>query len=225
MKYRSLFAVLISIGIIFSLLSCMKRQPVRFYDESRIAPSEAARISIPRDIEVESVDGRRVKSVADYILSTIEEIHVAPGEHEIVVHYSYIWTYDKRKSEKIKSKNISLKFNARRGGLYKLTHPEFADMTEAMKFAENPDIWIEKVGKYSDKENEDARVSHSGEMSESERYIEPEEPPVMEEDTALEKEWYSMSEDEKREFRKWLEWNNMSEDEKEKFKEWKNKND
>ncbi|MFC1840201.1 DUF2057 family protein, partial [Thermodesulfobacteriota bacterium] len=111
MKYRSLFAVLISIGILFSLLSCMKRSPIRIYDESKIASAEAARISVPADIEVESVDGHRVRSVADYILSTIEEIHVAPGEHEIVVRYSTFWAYDKiKKHEEIKSKKIALKF-------------------------------------------------------------------------------------------------------------------
>ncbi len=226
MKYRSLFAVLISIGILFSLSSCMKRAPIKIYDESRVSPAEVARISVPPDIEVESVDGRRVGSLADYVLSTIEEIHVAPGEHEIVVRYSIYWAYDEiKKHEEIKSKNITLKFNAKRGGLYRLTHPELDDMDEAKKFAENPNIWIAKVGKYSDNEDEDIRVSRSVEMSEAERYTEPENPPIMEEDTALKEEWDSMSEDEKEEFRKWLEWNNMSEDEKEKFREWSNKND
>jgi hypothetical protein len=225
MKYRSLFAVLISIGILFSLLSCMKRKPIRIYDESKIASTEAARISVPVDIEVESVDGRRVKSPVDYILSSVEEIHVAPGKHEIVVRYSTFWAYDKRKHEEIKSKKIALKFNAERGGLYILTHPELDDVREAKKFAENPDIWIAKVGKFSDKENEDTRVSRSVEMSDSKRYTEPEKPPIMERDTALKEEWYSLSEEEKEEFRKWLEWNNMSEEEKEKFREWKNKRD
>ena len=225
MKYRSLFAVLISIGILFSLLSCMKRPPVRIGDVARIPSVDVVRISVPADIEVGSVDGQRVKSIADSILSTIEEIHVAPGEHEIVVRYSTYWAYDKRRHEEIKSKKIALKFYAERGGLYMLTHPELDDMREAKKFAENPDIWIEKVGKFSDKENEGTRVSGSVEMSESRRYTEPEKPPIMEEDTALKEEWYSLSEEEKEEFRKWLKWNNMSEEEKEKFREWTNKSD
>ena len=255
MKYSSLSAVLISIVILFSLLSCMKRPPVRIGDVSRIAYADVTRINVPADIEVESVDGHRVKSLADYILSTIEEIHVAPGEHEIVVRYSTFWEYDKRRREEIKSKKIALKFNAERGGLYMLTHPELDDMREAKKFAENPDIWIAKVGKFSDKENEGTRASRSVEMSESRRYTEPEKPPIIErdtslmipekkneisksahktqveksstmkEDTALKEEWYSLSEEEKEEFRKWLEWNNMSEEEKEKFREWTNKSD
>lgn len=226
MKYRSLFAVLISIGILFSLLSCMKRSPVRMYDESKVAPAETARISIPADIEVESVDGHRVKSVADYVLSTIEEIHVAPGEHEIVVRYSTFWVYDKKKKhEEIKSEEITLKLNAERGGIYTLTHPELDDMMEAKKFAENPDIWIAKVGKFSNWENEGTRVSRSDEMSEPRRYTEPEKSSVMKEDTALKEEWYSLSEEDKEEFRKWMEWKNMSEEEKEKFREWTNKSD
>jgi len=225
MKYRSLFAVLISIGILFSLLSCMKRSPVRIYDESKIAPAEAARIRIPADIVVVSVDGHRVKSVADYVLSTIEEIHLAPGEHEIVVRYSTFWDYDKRRHKEIKSKEIALKFNAERGALYTLTHPELDDMGEAQKFTENPDIWIAKTGKFSDWENEGTRASRSVEMSESRRFTEPEKSSTMKEDTALKEEWYSLSEKEKEEFRKWLEWNNMSEEEKEKFREWTNKSD
>ena len=223
MKYRSLFAVLISIGLLFSLLSCMKRKPVRIYDESKIASAEAARISVPADIKVESVDGRRVKSIVDYILSTIREIHVAPGEHEIVVRYYTFWPYGKKKTEEIKSKEIALKFNAKRGGLYTLTHPELDDMSEAKKFAENPNIWIEMTGKYSDWENEGTRVSRSVEMNESRRYTEPEKSSAMKEGTALKEEWHNLSEEEKEEFRKWLEWNNMSKEEKEKFREWKNK--
>jgi hypothetical protein len=225
MKYRSLFAVLISIGILFSISSCMKRQPIRIYDESEISPAEAARISVPRDIKIESVDGHRVKTVADYILSTIEEIHVAPGEHEIVVRYNTSWEYDKKKHEEIKSENITLKFKAKRGGHYTLTHPELDDIEEAKKFAENPDIRIAKDEKFSDYENDDSSVSPSVEMSESRRYTELEKSSTMEEDTALKEEWDDLSDEEKDEFRKWLEWNNMSKEEKEKFREWTNKSD
>ncbi|MBN1907239.1 MAG: DUF2057 family protein [Deltaproteobacteria bacterium] len=236
MKYRSLFAVLISIGIVFSLLSCMKRKPIRIYDTSRVASADAARITIPSDIKVESVDGQRVKSVVDYVLSTINEIHVAPGEREIIVRYSTFWLHDNKKSEEIKSKDITLNFHAERGGLYTLAHPELDDMSEAKKFAENPDIWIAKVGKFFDRENEGPRVSHSSEMSESKRYTEPEKPPIMEIDTEIKEEWYSLSEEEKEEvrkwlewkrirkekeeFRKWLEWKKISEEEKEEFRKW-----
>lgn len=214
MKYRSLFAILISIGILFSLLSCMKRNPVKIYDVSNITSAEAARIIIPADIEAVSIDGRPVKSIVDYILSTIEEIHVAPGEHEIVVRYSTFWDYDKKKHEEIKSEKITLKFKAVRGGLYILTHPELDDMSEAKKFAENPNIWIAKDEKYSDKENE---------ISKSDYNTQIEKPSNMKEDTALKEGWDSLSEEEKEEFRKWLKWNNMSKEEKEKFREWTNK--
>jgi hypothetical protein len=47
----------------------------------------------------------------------------------------------------------------------------------------------------------------------------------MEEDSELKEEWDNLSDEEKDEFRKWLEWNNMSKEEKEKFKEWTNKSD
>ncbi len=227
MKYRSLFVVLISIGILFSLLSCMKRKPIRIYDASKIASADAARISVPADIKVESVDGQRIKSVVDYVLSTIDEIHVAPGEHEIVVRYSSFWIYDKKKSEEIKSKDIALNFHAERGGLYILTHPEIDDMSEARTFAENPNIWIAKAGYFSGKENEGARVSRSVEMSESKRYTEPEKPSIMERDTAIKDEWYSLSEEEKEEVRKWLEWKSIRKEEEEfrKWLEWKNMSD
>lgn len=225
MKYRSLFAVLISIGILLSLSSCMKRSPIKIYDASAIGPSEAARISVPADIEVLSVDDHRVKSVADYVLSTIEEIHVAPGEHEIVVRYNTSWDYDKRKHEEIKSKEIALKFKAKRGGLYTLAHPEINDMIEAKKFAENPDIQIVNIGKSSDNEYEGSSVSRPVEMSQSRRYTESEESSTIKEETALKEEWHSLNEEEKEEFRKWLEWKNMSEEEKEKFREWSNKGD
>jgi hypothetical protein len=221
MKYRSLFAVLISIGILFSLLSCMKRSPVRIYDKSRISPAEAARISIPADIRVESVDGQRVRSLTDYVLSTIDEIHVAPGEHEIVVRYSSIWAHNKRKHEEINSEDIALKFKAERGGLYKLTHPGLDDMMEAQKFAENPDIRIEKIGNLSSTENEVTTVSRPVEMIPDKPQIE--KPSTVKDDTALKEEWYRMNEKEKEEFRKWMEWNKMTEEEKEKFREWKDK--
>jgi uncharacterized protein YccT (UPF0319 family) len=254
MRYRSLFVVLISIGMLFSIFSCMKRSPVRIYDESNIAPAEAARISVPEDIEVLSVDGRRVKSVTDYILSTINEIHVAPGEREIVARFKTFWEHGKKKHEEIKSKEIILRFNAKRGGFYIITHPEINDIMEAKRFTENPDIWIAKVGKYFDKKNEGTRVSRTVEKSEAGRYAESEESAIikgdasvvipdketetgksahdtlieesstMQEDTALKEEWDNLSNEEKEEFRKWLEWNSMSEEKKEKFREWTNSN-
>jgi hypothetical protein len=167
MKYRSLFAVLISIVILLSLFSCMKRKPIIIYDDSKISPSEAARLRVPADIEVISVDDNRVKSVADYILSTIEEIHVAPGEHEIVVRYIKYWPYEKKKKEEIKSENITLKFNAERGGLYTLAHPELDEMEKAKKFALNPDIRIAKIGRSYDRENEVSRPVHETQMEKS----------------------------------------------------------
>ncbi len=253
MKYRSLFAALISIGLLFSISSCMKRSPVRVYDESNIAPAEAARIRVPADTEVLSIDGRRVKSVADYILSRIDEIHVNPGEHEIVVIYRTFWEHGRKRHEEIRSKEITLKFNAKRGALYTLAYPELNDVTEAKRFAENPDIWVAKIAKYSDKKNEGTRVSRSVIKSETGNYTEPEEPAIMEKDismtperqndrgssglnaqieespamkenAALKQEWDSLNDEEREEFRKWLEWNSMSEEEKEKFREWTNSN-
>lgn len=220
MKYRSLLVILVSIGILFSLSSCMQRKPLRIYDASNISPAETARISVPVDIKVVSIDGQRVKSLADYVLSTIEEIHVAPGEHDLVVYYSDFWNYHKRKHKEIKSKDIALKFYAERGGIYTLTHPELDDIMEAETFAENPDIRITKTGRFSSNENKGTRSSRSVEMSDSKRYTEPERSSFMERDTAIKGEWNSPSAEEKEEFRKWLAWKDMSEEEKVEFKKW-----
>ena len=227
MKYRSLFAVLISTVMLFSLLSCMKRAPLRIGDAERMAPADTAYITIPEDIEVVSVDGQRIKSFSDYILSTVQEINVTPGEHLIVVRYNAFWDRSNlQKQEEIKSKKVALKFNAARGGLYTITHPEVDDRMAAKKLAENPNIWIAKVGKYSGKELNGTRVSRSAGAEELRNYTEHvKTPPIIENDTALKEEWYSMSNKEKEEFRKWLEWNNMSQDEKKKFREWKNNSD
>ncbi len=195
------------------------------------------------DIDVLSINGRSLSTLRDYLISSTKEYHLAPGEYEIAARYSTFWEFSPKNFRKLRSNIIFLTFNGEAGGIYRLTHPRLRSIHEAERFANNPDIWIEKTGKASEMatetKSEGIKVSQPVEVKEQERriepkspsiepkrsYTQPERPPAVKSESPLRDDWNNLSDEEKQQFREWLRWNNMSKEEKEKFREWSEESD
>ncbi|MBN2243585.1 MAG: DUF2057 family protein [Acidobacteria bacterium] len=192
---------------IVALHACKGAKAVRLYDPSEIQPAEIARVMVPYDIEVVSVDSKKIGGFTNILTSPENEIHLAPGEHEIIVLYSDFWEYNEDHFEKYRSKKVVLNFRAEPGRYYRLAHPKLSRMRDAENFAENPDFWIEEVEKCevvsTAKEDDSDRVYEA----EPVREPFPEEEAGKLSDRQNESpgdDWDSLSEEEKKKFREWM---------------------
>jgi uncharacterized protein YccT (UPF0319 family) len=204
----------LSLFFLFQLVAlnaCRGTKAVRLYDPSEIPPTEIARLAVPYDIEVVSVDGNKIGGFTNILTSPENEIHLAPGEHEIIVLYSDFWEYNEDHFEKYRSRKVVLNFRADPGRYYRLAHPKLSRMRDAEKFAENPDFWIEEI--------EMAGVVSAAKEDESDTVYEPK--PVRE--TFSEEETENLSNRQDERFKD--DWESLSEEEKKRFREWMKKRD
>jgi uncharacterized protein YccT (UPF0319 family) len=182
---------------------------MRLYDESRVKPGDVVRIGIPGDIDVVSVDKQNVGGGFNYLFGPGDrELQLAPGEHVLTIRYSDFWEYDENNYDAFKSPSLSLMFDAKAGGVYKLTHPRLENSEAMEAFADAPDIWIEQVSasakKVSGEKSEGVRVSHPAETGRLDRETEAGPFSTSQTEGSLKDDWDSLTEEEKALFREWL---------------------
>ena len=200
---------LVLVSVLFLLSSCTSSNSIRLYDESMVKPGDAVRIGIPGDIDVVSVDEQNVGGAFNFLFGPGDrELQLAPGEHVLTVRYSDFWEYDENNYDAFKSQSLSLMFDAKAGGLYKLTHPRLENPEAMEAFAKEPDIWIEQVrapaDKVSGEKSEGVRVSHPVETRSLERETETGQRPTLQTEASLKDDWDSLTGEEKALFREWL---------------------
>ncbi|MEJ2110290.1 MAG: DUF2057 family protein [Acidobacteriota bacterium] len=203
MMQRFLSAGLFTVALLLGLTCCVSTKKVSLYDSSKVRPMDVAHLVTPIDIEILDVDGTEIDSLADILIGTENDIEIAPGDHEITVRYSDFWEYDRDNFEKFRSRKITLKFQADAGRYYQLVHPNLRNIREAERFTENPEIWIQEIEKGSELP---ASETDSGKASSSvaEKGSATEAVSADQEDKELQSDWDSMSDEEKRRFREWM---------------------
>ncbi len=202
MKKFLTFMSFLALQLLF-LSACQGTKTIRLHDANEVREDEVVRVRVPIDILVLDVDGREVGDFFSYLSSYEKEIQIAPGEHEMTVRYSDFWDYDDNHFEKFRSGKIVLNFRVEAGRTYRVMHPKLKNIGEAAKFEKNPEFWIEEAADrnrvstsrpdVSEKVDEDAMATDAKEAS------------IKENDETLEKDWNSLSEEEKKKFRDWME--------------------
>jgi uncharacterized protein YccT (UPF0319 family) len=195
--------------LLFPFTGHIEAKTIRLYDESKISAKQAASLFVPSDIEILRIDDRKLDSSFSVIRKKYE-IQLASGDHQLIIRYNNIWEYDTSHNfEKVRSNEIVVVFRAEEARHYNVTHPLLRDIKEAQKFAENPEIRIEEI-------KTKARVSTSGQNKmdvtpKPAGAIEPppknksKAAPAKNSDQLLKKDWENMSEEEKKQFKEWME--------------------
>jgi uncharacterized protein YccT (UPF0319 family) len=197
------------IVLLFPFSGFITAKTIRLYDESKIPANQTASLFVPSDIEILRIDDRKLDSSFSVIRKKYE-IQLAAGDHKLIIRYNDIWEYDTSHNfEKVRSNEIVIAFKADASRHYDIVHPSLRDIKEAQKFAENPEIQIEEI-------KTKTRVSSSGQdkkdaMPKPAEAIEPapknksKAASTKSSDQLLKKDWESMSEEEKKKFKEWME--------------------
>ena len=205
MKRFLIFGAFLAVQLFF-LSGCRGTKTVQLHNPDEVREDEVVRVRVPIDILVLDVDGRDVGDFFSYLSSYEKEIQIVPGEHEMTVRYSDFWDYDDSHFEKFRSAKVVLAFEAEAGRTYRVVHPRLKNIREAAEFEKNPEFWIEEeIGQ--------TRVSTSrseeGDKADPDILKAEAETSAVNSDDAddapLEEDWDSLSEEEKKKFREWME--------------------
>ncbi len=203
MMQTRLIQYLVLISGLLTLSSCSEVKTVSLYDESAIEPNAVAQLNIPTSIEVEDIDGQNVIGIFGYLYTPERrELLLAPGEHELTVHYDDIWEYTNSEFDSFKSGSLTLMFEAETGSVYRLTHPELENPKAMKEFSRKPDIWIEELpandGMSSGENSEGLKVSRLVKKKPKPKVL------TEKEESSLKNEWDHLSPEDRALFQQWL---------------------
>ncbi len=133
MKNRSLvMGFVVIFGCLLILQGCMKG---KIYTTSKHG-AQTANLIVPNFIEIGSLDGESVENLFSRIIYEGEREVVFPaGTHSVELRYNDMWDIDDNDHEKIISRYITLRFDAKPGDTYKIGIDAPKDRESAWRLA------------------------------------------------------------------------------------------
>lgn len=112
--------------------------PVRGYSGPERPDQAVARVSVPTDLEVRSIDGKEVK--LPYAAGETYQVRLLPGRHRLRLVYKHLW--GNASGVMVTSRPMDLEFDARAGAVYRVGFPEPRSEDDASVYAAAPKAWL-----------------------------------------------------------------------------------
>lgn len=126
--------------VCFSVLAACTGKPVKMYSGDALSDDQVVVLSAGDNIEVVSVDGKKVKK---YLLSNIETNYaLSPGKHTVVFNYTSVWAKaasntDDSRSTLVESKPHMVTFDAKPGARLRFEFDAVDNVRDAKELADN----------------------------------------------------------------------------------------
>lgn len=198
-------ALALSLLLCLQLLQgCVARGPLAAYEGPARPVAEVALLQVPEQVQVMAIDGR--EPPPSFLASQVE-LALLPGEHVLSLRYVELFRLGSDEHEVIRSRQAALRFTAVAGGRYRLVVPAQRDRDAARAFAKAPTFTLTDLGggaavestaikSYAEASLVDTLSKAFEAQGEAAR-------PVTNTDL-LKDVWGRASEDERREFRAWI---------------------
>jgi uncharacterized protein YccT (UPF0319 family) len=129
------------ITLFFSLLiGCSTQQNVRLYEGPALGESLEAKLILPVEFNLLSLDGRPVSSFTQGFRNQSLNIQLPAGPHTLVIQYEDIWEIDDENHEKITSGKLVIEANMEAQSTYTLSHPVLNSLEDAQAFSNHPKL-------------------------------------------------------------------------------------
>lgn len=117
------------------LPGCAARGPLVAYEGAVRPQAEVALLQVPERVQVMAIDGREPPPS---FLSSDIELALLPGEHVLSLRYVELFRLNGDEHDVIRSRPAALRFTAVAGGRYRLGVPAQRDRDAARAFAKAP---------------------------------------------------------------------------------------
>lgn len=186
------------------LQGCAARGPLAAYEGPVRPVAEVALLQVPEQVQVMAIDGREPPPS---FLSSKVELALLPGEHVLSLRYVELFRLGGDEHEVIRSRQAALRFTAVAGGRYRLGVPPQPDRDSARRFAKAPTFTLTDLAGGAAVESTAiksyAEASLIDTLSKAFEAQGEADRPVTNADL-LKDVWGRASEDERREFRAWI---------------------
>ncbi len=133
-KRHFFIGVTLFFGVLLILQGCSRKKTYTMSEQGE----NTASLTVPNFVQVGSFDGDSVENMISRIIyEGKRELTFPAGEHVVEIRYNDIWDIDDYDHEKIISDYITLRFQAKRGGRYKLNVKAPEDRSGAHELAAN----------------------------------------------------------------------------------------
>ena len=131
----------ISLSLLFSLLvACSTQQGVRLYEGPALGENLEAKLVLPVEFNLLSLDGREVSSFTQGFRNKNLNIQLPAGPHTLVIQYEDVWEVDDENHERITSGKLIIEANMEPQKTYELSYSSLTTLEEAHAFSINPKV-------------------------------------------------------------------------------------
>lgn len=121
---RSTFIVLTLLFTSLLLGACSRSPVVRLYDGPKKPETKLAVVRVPVELEVLSINGRRVENLNTLFSVGYKDLHLEPGRYRIIAYYKDLWEMNADAHDVIKSDPAVFVVDGEAGHFYKLGFDE-----------------------------------------------------------------------------------------------------
>ncbi|WP_223427923.1 DUF2057 domain-containing protein [Alcanivorax limicola] len=140
-------AMLPSLALLVTLLTlaaCASSPVIQLYDGPERAESDITVVRVPETLEILNINGQRPAGVNTLFSSGYKDLHLTPGNYQIVAFYKEIWYPDSTSSHVVlRSEPVVYDITGKAGEAFTLTYATPGNMREAETLARDFSGWSE----------------------------------------------------------------------------------
>lgn len=124
------------------LLSACSNAPIRLYDGPTRPAAEIADLAIPIEIDVLSLNGKKVEGAQTLLGTADRRLQLLPGQYQLLVYYNNLWQGEGDSHETIRSRPIRFDLDLVAGHHYQMDFTRTRDLRVARGFATDFPVWL-----------------------------------------------------------------------------------
>lgn len=230
---RTLIKVILLLSLTLIFAGC-SNAPIKLYPGDTLPASQLAVIAVPSDLEILSLNGKEVPAANRLLGTKDRQLHLQPGNYQLLVFYKRIWQTSAESHETIHSNPIKFDLSLQANHTYQIQFERPATAQQAQKLVQTFDAWlIDNQGNRSESQPSGLIIENSlasqltgkvktievGDTNGNHQVIAPldiistpvktttedtQPPPSLSYLDLLKAQWQQASADEKREFLQWI---------------------
>lgn len=124
------------------LLTACSNAPLRLYDGPAKPAAAIARVAIPIDIDILSLNGKKVEGSNTLLGTADRELELLPGRYQLLVYYNNLWQAEGDSHETIRSRPMIFDLELAAGHSYQMDFTRTRDIKIARQFATHFPVWL-----------------------------------------------------------------------------------
>jgi uncharacterized protein YccT (UPF0319 family) len=136
------FIVMLLAGLI---AGCNRSPEVRLYEGPPKPATEVTIVRVPVELEVLSINGRRIDGLSTLFSAGYKDLHLEPGRYEVLAYYKDLWELDADAHDVIKSDPAIFVVEGEAGDFFRLAYDEPETVEDARELAKEFSGWTENM--------------------------------------------------------------------------------